>query len=470
MLVVSLPSIAKSEVEYTLDIVCKERLGLEYSIKYHSEPVVLIEMLGRSEKLTFSTSFFERYDLEGLSLKLLPSQGVLLLESGQIPTRIYSSFECKLSGPLPVLYGDPCIEQSKAEIKISIDIFGIIFFMLSRCEELILSERDLHDRFPASASLAYKEGFLERPIVDEYVELLWACMKSQWPELKRKVQQPQTYISCDVDTPFDSTVRSLPLLAKTCIADVVKRRSFPEALRRVRRYINNKKEDYRYDPNYTFDWYMDVCERAGLKTAFYFIPTSLESNNGDYKLTDRGIENLLIKIHSRGHEIGVHGSYQTYLDSSKILKQKNILENTLQRIGINQKIRGNRQHYLRWNAEITPELLDEAGFEYDSSGGYADYAGFRYGTAYEFSMWGWGSRKKLALKQRPLIVMENTLIEKCYMGLGKGDACIDYVRGLVVASRNYNGNFALLWHNSSLRTCLDKELFLKCISIAGASS
>ena len=43
--------------------------------------------------------------------------------------------------------------------------------MLSRYEELITKDRDQHNRFPATASVAFKAGFLDRPIVSEYLEI-----------------------------------------------------------------------------------------------------------------------------------------------------------------------------------------------------------------------------------------------------------------------------------------------------------
>lgn len=43
-----------------------------------------------------------------------------------------------------------------------------------------------HDRFPATASLAYRAGFLDRPQIDEYLEILWAAMRRLWPGLQRK--------------------------------------------------------------------------------------------------------------------------------------------------------------------------------------------------------------------------------------------------------------------------------------------
>jgi hypothetical protein len=343
------------------------------------------------------------------------------------------------------------------------DIFGSAFFLLSRYEEVVISERDNHDRFPAAASIAFKEGLLERPVVDEYVEVLWACISQLWPSQKRKDMKPKRYVSCDVDYPFDCTVESVSTLLKALAGDVLKRKNLGLGLLRIFRFICNKFGYYRFDDNYTFEWYMDTCEKLGIKAAFYFIPTSVEQGNGCYELTEKRIIKLLKRIDERGHEIGVHGSYQTFCDLNKTVAQKTILEKALVLAGVQQQVKGNRQHYLRWDSAVTPELLDEAGFEYDSSGAFADHTGFRFGTAQEFSMWGWQSHKKLKLKQRPLVVMECSIILDKYMGLGARKEAYDYIHKLEQCTQHFGGNFTLLWHNSFLYEKKYKKLFVSIL-------
>ena len=67
---------------------------------------------------------------------------------------------------IPVLFG------SIPGADIPIDVFGSAFWMLARVEELAKGALDNHGRFPASRSLAMREGFLDRPIIDEYRCLL----------------------------------------------------------------------------------------------------------------------------------------------------------------------------------------------------------------------------------------------------------------------------------------------------------
>jgi peptidoglycan/xylan/chitin deacetylase (PgdA/CDA1 family) len=276
---------------------------------------------------------------------------------------------------------------------------------------------------------------------------------------KLKTRNYQLFVSCDVDQPYDCTVENLKNLIRVGAGDVLKRKNIKEFAKRVRRYIFNKFKIYKYDENYTFDWYMDMCEKAGTKAAFYFIPTSIEKQNGCYELQDKKIQNLIKYIDSRGHEIGVHGSYQTYQDKDKTKLQKNMLDNILKSLGLSQKVVGNRQHYLRWDSSITPMVLEYAGFEYDTTGSYANRPGFRYGVCYEFSMFDILNRKKLSLKQRPLIVMECTIIDDMYMGLGYSEEALQVMKDLKQKCFKYNGNFSLLWHNSHFKTREDKKMF-----------
>ena len=462
MLKIKIPSLCQNEQQYVLDILLGEFLGLAFEVEsYHGDEIEITrpDCSASSSKLKLDASFFHKAHEAWLKPESMP---VLPLTTW-VPEQ--DGFNVNLSEPkVPVLYGQPGLIKNGDHLHLNLDIFGSAFFMLSRYEELVTKDRDNHDRFPAARSVACKASFLNRPIVNEYLEIFWQCLILLWPDLERKSLESQTFVSCDVDQPYDCTVETMPRMLRTCAADLLKRKSPQEMLKRINRYFFNKLGIYHFDRNYTFDWYMTVCEKAGIKAAFYFIPTSKEPQNGCYEVTDKKVIKLMQKIDARGHEIGVHGSYQTYRDKTKMEQQKQLVEQALIQAGINQKIRGNRQHYLRWDSEFTPDYLDATGFEYDTSGSYADCPGFRFGTSNEFSMWGWQSQTKLNLRQRPLIVMECSVISGSYMGLGYGQEAEALMMQLKKTSIESAGNFALLWHNSHFQRIQDKDLFKKVIN------
>ncbi len=75
---------------------------------------------------------------------------------------------------IPIIYGTDKLEiteQNQNIITCGIDIFASSFFMLTRWEEYVNKNRDRHNRFPAIESLAFKNDFLSRPVVNEYVEM-----------------------------------------------------------------------------------------------------------------------------------------------------------------------------------------------------------------------------------------------------------------------------------------------------------
>jgi hypothetical protein len=78
-------------------------------------------------------------------------------------------------------------------------------------------------------------------------------------------------------------------------------------------------------------------------------------------------------------------------------------------------------------------------------------------------MWGWRSQTKLKLKQRPLIVMECSVISDTYMGLGYGKEAKVFIMQLKQASQALGGNFVLLWHNSELQAEKQINMFKEII-------
>lgn len=369
-----------------------------------------------------------------------------------------------IEAKLPVLFGHSKLELSEKRIDCGIDILGSIFFMLSRYEEIVVQERDQHDRFPGVASLASRAGFLYRPIVDEYVEVLWAMMSRLWPVLERKRRAGSLQVSCDVDHPFDWTFGEPGLLLRSLGADVLQRRDIPRVWKRLRNLVHSRRGDYRFDPYHTFDWYLDACERQGHKAAFYFIPgRSAGVLDGTYDLTEKRILALIRKLADRGHELGVHGSYNSFRDSSRIVRERGHMIAACGKAGIDTDLLGNRQHYLRWDSGQTADHLEEAGFGYDTSGSFVDRPGFRYGTSFPFPMWSWLVHAPLRIIQRPLVLMECSVLDQPNLGMGYADEALDLMQLLKRNAMRHGGDFTMLWHNSNLMTDMDREFFVQML-------
>lgn len=346
-----------------------------------------------------------------------------------------------------------------------LDFLDVILNTLLRLEEYESSLLDSHNRFPATASTAYDRGLIERPVVDECFEIIRQSVARQWPQLKLTERVSKTFVTCDVDNPYEFYTLSQRAFIKKLGGDLLKRKSYDEFCRTWSNYWRTVRGDYSADPNNTFDWMMDVNERAGNKMAFYFlVDQSVPTFDAHYSIDEPRMRQLMRRIYDRGHEIGLHASYGTYKDPKQMKKEADKLRQVMGEEGIKQDEIGSRQHYIRWSTPETARHLEAAGIAYDTTLGYADHAGFRCGTSHEFPMFDVENQKILNLRQRPLIVMEASILSPKYMNMGYSDATLEYMKRLKDKCFAHGGNFTLLWHNSFLKSDKDKVFYQELIN------
>ncbi|MNJ50544.1 hypothetical protein D3C77_458190 [compost metagenome] len=205
---------------------------------------------------------------------------------------------------------------------------------------------------------------------------------------------------------------------------------------------------------------MDQSEQHGLVSAFYFICGRTDaSKDSDYEIEHPAIRELLRSIHQRGHEIGLHPSYNTYLSPAGVKREADRLRKVCEEEGVVQQTWGGRMHFLRWRHPVTLNAWEEALMRYDSTLGYAEVPGFRCGTCHEYPAFDAVEQKQLQLRIRPLVVMDVTLTSDSYLGLGVGDQALALVEELKAACRAVGGQFTLLWHNSNLLTREERAFY-----------
>jgi hypothetical protein len=73
------------------------------------------------------------------------------------------------------------------------------------------------------------------------------------------------------------------------------------------------------------------------------------------------------------------------------------------------------------------------------------------------------NRKSFKLKQRPLIVMECTVITSRYEGLGYSEKSMERFKKFEEYSHAYGGTYTLLWHNSFFTNKQDKIFYKELI-------
>lgn len=170
------------------------------------------------------------------------------------------------------------------------------------------------------------------------------------------------------------------------------------------------------------------------------------------------------RIHQRGHEMGLHPSYNIYQNPQAIVTEADRLRNVMSEEGIEQQEFGGRMHYLRWEHPTTMLGWEQAGMSYDSTLSYADRPGFRCGTCFEYPAFDAATDKSLTLRIRPLVAMDCTVIAERYLGLGSTEAAYEKFYELKNNCRKVGGVFTLLWHNSFFSSPNDFDIYRRLLS------
>ncbi len=191
-----------------------------------------------------------------------------------------------------------------------------------------------------------------------------------------------------------------------------------------------------------FHAYCQTEEEYGFKSAFFVVPFPYgDKINPDYDITKEPLRSTLLEISSRGWEVGLHLGFGSHLDLERIKAEKETLEDLLGR-----RVLGGRCHYLPFEPDQTPFLMEQAGLIYDTTLGYNEAVGFRSGTSLPHRFLGPDNYCGGVL-ELPLHVMDGTLFWD--MGLGPRKA-LELMKRITREVESVGGCLNILWHQRVL--------------------
>lgn len=320
-----------------------------------------------------------------------------------------------------------------------VDILAAAFFMLTRWEETVTEERDVHGRFTAAQSVAYKQGFLEIPVIDQYALILRQWMKLLAPNWLPASDKPALYLTHDID--FIHQYSNPLEFIRTCGIVLVSHKSLKKLWREFEhlyQQIFTPAQEARLKAVYEL---AELSAQRGFTSHFYFMAAKRSQYQQGYNPALPQLKSLYQFLSAHGHEIGFHPGYATFKNLEVLQAEKASLERAS---GLD--ITSGRQHFLRFEVPRTWRDWEEAGLQNDSTLGYADHEGFRCGTCRPFHPFDIEQDREMNLLEVPLIVMDTTLVY--YRKLLPSDAL---TRINLMAARCFEvgGAFTFLWHNTT---------------------
>lgn len=313
------------------------------------------------------------------------------------------------------------------------DIFSASFYLLTRYEEFLPHEKDMYGRYAHENSLAYKEGFLQLPLVNLWLSEFVKIIKQKFPSFSGQHSAFSFLPTYDVDIAY--AYKHKPVT--TQLAGIAKELlGFKWSELSCRLKVAAGKAN---DPFDTYDWLDALHKKYGLHPLYFFLLA--EQRKGYDKNINPHSAGLqqLVKATSKKYETGIHPSWQSGDDVHLLTNEIGLLQSIMMKPVIKS-----RQHYIRMVLPETYRLLIANGIKEDHSMGYGSINGFRASVASSFYWYDLAKDTQSKLLIRPFCYMEaNSFFEQHYFAEHAAEELQQY-HDVV---KSVNGELITIFHN-----------------------
>ncbi len=305
------------------------------------------------------------------------------------------------------------------------DLFSACFYLVSRYEEYLPHKKDEFGRFPSEESLAFKEGFLELPIIDYWLNDFANRLKIK-PDRNFK-HQP----IIDIDNAFAYLGKGFIRNSAAALKDVIQGRGITKRINTL-----NKKQK---DPFDTYDALQKIHQQFNCNPIYFVLV-------GNYGAYDKNVPfsspEFKQAIKNLDGEIGIHPSYQSNQHPEKIKIEKERLENIT-----GKEVSISRQHYLKLNLPDTYNHLIDAGIKQDYSMAYPKHIGYRASTSQPFHFFDLKENIEKPILIHSTPIMDTTL--NLHLKLNPKEAISEIIK-ISEQAKSTKGNLFTCWHNETI--------------------
>lgn len=327
----------------------------------------------------------------------------------------------------------PCFFPTGERSNLPFDVFAASFFLIARYEEYLPHVKDIHGRFSPKDSIAYQNGFLQKPVVDIWAYKLLDALKERFTDLEYK-QRSYDFISIlDVATSHCYANRGIVRGFAGLIMDLGTFR-LKRVFERIAVGLNRRK-----DPYDNFAELIALHKKYGVRSNFFF-------QFADYSKYDKNVSTnsikfkSLIKYVADYSPVSLAASYSSFTDMELLKKEKANLEEV-----INRPVNNSKMRYNRVDVPETYRNLIAAEFTDDYTMGYTYELGFRAGTCTPFQFYDIPLEVKQPIKIHPFAVHDYALSK-----LKKESLILEQVDLLAKQVKAVNGTLITMFSNELL--------------------
>lgn len=425
--------ISSSRLQYICSLIFNEQLGLDFKLTIDSEVFINHE----GAKINYS-------DSKIADDEFYIQNHALLFENEIKPQEI----DCFTANGNKAFF-------KTTNSDFSFDIFAASFYLLSRYEEYLPHEKDTYGRFAHENSLAFREGFLNLPLINIWLQDFAESLKNKFPpgSLRTTVNfQPSTFNfqpTYDIDIAYSYKHKGLLRNTGGFLRS-------PSA-ERMKVLSGTSK-----DPFDCYDWLNNLHKQYHLRPVYFFLVAEKNGELDKNILPHKDAMWRLVKKHSALYEIGIHPSWQSNAKPSVL---KNEMEWLAEMSGIKQ-IKVSRQHFIKFSLPETFRTLIQAGIHQEYSMGYGSINGFRASVASSFYWYDLQAELQTNLRMHPFCFMD---ANSFYEQKQNTEQAFEELKHYYDTSKAVNGTLITIWHNNFLGTAKEfkgwKEIYEKFITL-----
>ncbi len=329
----------------------------------------------------------------------------------------------------------PVIFHTNENASIPFDLLSAAFFLISRYEEYLTKDTDEHDRFSYKQSLAYRYGFLDKPLIDIWLEKFKRIFEAQNPAYR--FPPPVFYFRPLLNVSISHLFKHKGLIRHIGgMADNLFHLQFKNLMRRLI-FIFTKKRD----PYDTFYKIIALKKQYSHPLISFFLVGSFSDFDHNISLT-RPAYRRIIKTMADYSDIGLMISYHHSYDEKKIKKERQSLENL-----IHKPVEKVHFHYYRQKIPLSYKLLYKLEFKEDFSCGYPKHSGYRASTAFPYPFYDLENEEPTDLTVHPIVITDYQLnfIEKL-----SPNRALQKLKEIGDQIKKTGGYFQPVFHNSIL--------------------
>ncbi|HLS30177.1 MAG TPA: hypothetical protein VK021_04925 [Flavobacteriaceae bacterium] len=342
-------------------------------------------------------------------------------------------------------HGVPCFFEDGEDGDIPFDIFSASFYMLSRYEEYLPHPKDELGRFPAKESLAFKNNFLKRPVVDLWAYKFKDALESHFPELEVPARKFGVKNVLSVAELYKYHKKGLMRNLGGGINDFFQLR-FKEVFERIRTQVF-----WTQDPYDVYDELLKFSKQHKIKWNFLFQLSdySMYNKNIGY---NRQVYHAMIKSMGDYGNIGLLVGYEAVHDLNTLRKEKRRWENIA-----NQELKMAMTNDYGVNLPDLYNNYDSIEIPNDFSMGFPEKIGFRAGTCTPYLYYELNLERISPLVIQPTVFNSKAFLPKSFFEV---KTVLDRIKAEV---KSVEGQFIMVYKNTDFADGQRKEKFLQIL-------